>query len=214
MPSGTPSDRGQDEAADHAPDRHADVLGEAVLREERPALAQHRQRIGEEGLRHEAAEGRRRSTRRRTRRRTRCRARPCAPGATGTSGFIAAAACASRDARAAAPHLDEPRVGELRQVRHLLDDADLEQQVRRFLGELRVLAGEELLVRRAVLPAQVLLRRLELLAGLLHVGAHDLEALLRVLARSCRPPRSSCRPAPSPPSDCRRGTSACSRTCP
>ncbi len=48
--------RGEDEAAEHAPDRDADVLGEAELREERPALVQHRDRVGEERLRHEAPE--------------------------------------------------------------------------------------------------------------------------------------------------------------
>ena len=61
-----------------------------------------------------------------------------------------------------------------------LDDAGLQQQVGRFLAEGGVLAGEELLVGRAVLPAQVLLAGLERLAALLDVGAHDLEALLRV----------------------------------
>jgi hypothetical protein len=49
----------------------------------------------------------------------------------------------------------------------LLDDADLEQEVGRFLREMRVLALEEFLVRGAVLPAQIFLRRLELLAALL-----------------------------------------------
>ena len=58
-------------------------------------------------------------------------------------------------------HLMKRVSASLRQVGHLLDDARLQQQVGGFLAERRVLAGEELLVRRAVLPAQVLLRSLE-----------------------------------------------------
>src|SRR6266540_6430168 len=77
--------------------------------------------------------------------------------------------------------LDEPRVDEPVQVGHLLDDADLEPQRGGFLVELLKLAAEELLVRGAILPAQIFLRRLELLARLLDAGAHDLEALLRFL---------------------------------
>src|SRR6187431_2465687 len=75
---------------------------------------------------------------------------------------------------------NELRVGELRHVGHRLDDAGFHQQVGGFLAELRVLAGEELLVGGAVLPAQVGLALLERLASLLDVGAHDLEALLRI----------------------------------
>ena len=67
---------GEDEAADHAPDRHADVEGEAVLGQQLPAVRQHGDRIGQEGLRHIAAERRTRPRRQRTARRTRGRGRP------------------------------------------------------------------------------------------------------------------------------------------
>src|SRR5437764_14537923 len=80
-----------------------------------------------------------------------------------------------------ATSLDEPRIGQRVEIRHLLDDADFEEQVGGFLAELLQLAGEELLVPGPILPAQVLLRRLELFACLLDVGPHDLEALLRLL---------------------------------
>ena len=50
--------RGQCEAADHAPDRDADVVEEAVLGQQQPALLHHGERIGQEGLRHIAAERR------------------------------------------------------------------------------------------------------------------------------------------------------------
>src|SRR2546426_5024769 len=83
--------------------------------------------------------------------------------------------------RASGALLDEPRIGQRVEIRHLLDDADFEEQVGGFLAELLELAGEELLVRSPILPAQVLLRRLELFARLLDVGPHDLEALLRLL---------------------------------
>src|SRR5215470_9858243 len=72
--------------------------------------------------------------------------------------------------------LDEARVDGGGDVRHALDDAELEEQLSRFLAEGLELAVEELLVRLAVLPAQVRLRLLELLARLLHHRAHDLEA--------------------------------------
>ena len=42
------------EAAEDAPDRHADIVQEAAL-QKAPAVAEHRQRIGQEGARHEAA---------------------------------------------------------------------------------------------------------------------------------------------------------------
>src|SRR4051812_49955815 len=70
--------------------------------------------------------------------------------------------------------LNKPRVDDRLDVGLLLDDADLEQEVRGFVRELLDLAGEEFLVRLAVLPAQELRRGAERLAGLLHVGAHDL----------------------------------------
>src|SRR3989442_752265 len=53
------------------------------------------------------------------------------PGATGRSGFKL---------------LNEAGISQALQIRDLLDDADLEQQIGRFLAELRVFAGEELLV--------------------------------------------------------------------
>jgi len=40
-----------------APHRHADVLGEALLGKQRPAGSDHGDRVGEEGLGDEAAEG-------------------------------------------------------------------------------------------------------------------------------------------------------------
>src|SRR5205814_3507441 len=46
----------EDEPADDAPDRDSDVFRKAVLREERVSLLDHRDGIGEERLRHEAAE--------------------------------------------------------------------------------------------------------------------------------------------------------------
>ena len=49
-------DRGEREAADDAPDRHADVEQEAVLGEQVIAFLHHGQRVGEKGLRHMAAE--------------------------------------------------------------------------------------------------------------------------------------------------------------
>src|ERR1700716_2881831 len=65
--------------------------------------------------------------------------------------------------------LDEAGVDDAGDVGDGFDDADLEQQVGGFLGEGLQLAGEELLVRRFVLPAQVLGRVAELLSRLLHV---------------------------------------------
>src|SRR5215468_6752185 len=62
------------------------------------------------------------------------------------------------------PSLDEARVDGRGDVRHALDDAELEQEVGRLLAEGLQLAVEELLVRLAILPAQVRLRLLELLA--------------------------------------------------
>ena len=50
-------DRGQHEAADHAPDRHADVEQEAVLGQKLKTLVHHGQRVGEKGFRDIAAEG-------------------------------------------------------------------------------------------------------------------------------------------------------------
>jgi hypothetical protein len=56
-PQGHRDHGGKDEAADHAPDGDRDVLGEAVLREQRPSFPEHGQRVGEKGLRHETPEG-------------------------------------------------------------------------------------------------------------------------------------------------------------
>src|SRR6185436_7300779 len=88
--------------------------------------------------------------RRRTARRTRPRAR-----------------CAARAPPIAAASLDEAGVRQRLQVGDLLDAADLQQQLGRLLAERLQHAGEETLVRRAVLPAQVGLRFLEGLAALL-----------------------------------------------
>src|SRR3954464_2014834 len=96
---------------------------------------------------------------------------------TGVSGFIGSPLPSPARGRGSAASLDELRVGELRHVGQLLDDSRLHQQLARLLAEGRVLAGEELLVGGAVLPAQVLLAALERIAGLLDVGTHDLEAL-------------------------------------
>src|SRR5687767_13116437 len=98
------------------------------------------------------------------------KARPSATRAPGPTGFSGVKFL-----------LDVARVDRARHVRHRLDDADLEQDLARFLEEALQLAGEEFLVGRLVLPAQVLRRVPELLAALLHVGAHDLVGLLRVL---------------------------------
>src|SRR5262252_10996007 len=77
--------------------------------------------------------------------------------------------------------LDEARVDGSGDVRHALDDAELEEEVGRFLAEGLKLAVEELLIRLPILPAQVGLRLLELLTRLLHHRSHDLEALLGLL---------------------------------
>src|SRR5436190_1403057 len=66
--------------------------------------------------------------------------------------------------------LNEARIRKLRQIRDLLDDADLEQEVGRLLRERVELAGEEGLVGGLVLPAQIFRRVAELLARLLHIG--------------------------------------------
>src|SRR5262245_7417833 len=93
---------------------------------------------------------------------------------------VASAIALPLEADPAAALLHEPRVGELREVRYRLDHADLEQQVGGLLREARVFAGEECLVGGLVLPAQVLRRVAELLAGLAHVGPHDVVGLLLV----------------------------------
>ena len=145
MPSGSASDGGEDEAAEHAPDRHADVLREAQLGEQRPARASivsgSARKVFETkppkvATRPDGDEDDEEGDAERER----------APGATGQRLCADAALPAS---------LDELRVGELASGRAPLDHAGLEQQVGRFLAEGGVLAGEELLVRGAVLPAQV-----------------------------------------------------------
>src|SRR5450755_2409253 len=101
-------------------------------------------------------------------------------GATGASGFIARACPVERAARRNGPSSDELSVRQLAQVRNRLDDPGFEKQVGSFLAEGGVLAGKEFLIRGAILPAQVLLASLERLGRLFDVGAHDLEALLRI----------------------------------
>src|SRR5579862_2333876 len=95
-------------------------------------------------------------------------------------GFSGVIACACRRQFACAL-LDEARVDQRVEIRHALDAAHLEQQVRRVLAERLDLAVEELLVRSFVLPAQVLRRIRELLAGLLDDRTHDFGGLLVVL---------------------------------
>src|SRR5437879_11877130 len=90
---------------------------------------------------------------------------------TGTSGVSAGPAGRS---------LDEARVDGGGDVRLRLDDAELEEQVGGLLAEGLDLSRKELAVRLAILPAEIRLRLLELLARLLDHGAHDLEALLRL----------------------------------
>src|SRR5947209_1038797 len=51
--------------------------------------------------------------------------------------------------------LDEARVDDRRRVRHLLDDAELQQQLARLLLEVLQLAVEELGVLLAVGPAEI-----------------------------------------------------------
>src|SRR5262245_9290342 len=97
---------------------------------------------------------------------------------TGTSGVSIGACPVARRARPALVLLDEARVDGRGHVRHALDDAQLQQQVRSLLAEGLDLAVEEPTVGLAVLPAEVGLRLLELLARLLHHSSHDLEALL------------------------------------
>ena len=143
--------------------------------------------IGEEGLRDEAAERRERpggdeqdeegDAERDARRRP--------TGSSGGSCELSrgrASRRGSASAGASRGSLDEAGVDERFDVGDLLDDADLEQQVGRFLARTACeLAGEELLVRRLVLPAQVRRPTCRMLAGLLHVGAHDLVGLRLVL---------------------------------
>src|SRR5688500_7823527 len=88
------------------------------------------------------------------------KARPSAARAPGPTGFSGVKLL-----------LDVARVDGARHVGHRLDDADLEQDLARFLEEALQLAGEEFLVCRLVLPAQVLCRIRELLAALLHICA-------------------------------------------
>src|SRR5689334_5311858 len=59
-------------------------------------------------------------------------------------------------------------------VRSLLDNSDLQEQIGGFLGEGLKLRGEKFLVGGLVLPAQVFCRVAKLLARLLYVGSHDL----------------------------------------
>src|SRR5450755_3968350 len=103
-------------------------------------------------------------------------------GATGVSGFMRRPSPrpSPTSGRGRRTSLDELRVGQLAQVGDRLDDPGFEKQVGGFLAEGGVLAGEEFLVRGAILPAQVLLASLERLGRLFDVGAHDLEALLRI----------------------------------
>src|SRR5260221_2791196 len=89
-----------------------------------------------------------------------------APGVTGLSGVKRL--------------LDVARIDGALDRRHRLDDADLDQELPRFLEEALQLGGEELLVRRATLPAEIRGRFCEGFARLLHVGAHDLVGLLRL----------------------------------
>src|SRR4051812_14557163 len=77
--------------------------------------------------------------------------------------------------------LDELRVNERIEIRHRFDDARLEQNVGCVLAERLDFAGEEFLVRRLVLPAQVGRRLRKLLARLFHIRSHHVVALLRIL---------------------------------
>src|SRR5262245_19316774 len=112
------------------------------------------------------------------------------PRVTGVSGFIAnkngpgmrgraswVPTCGRTGAR---PSLDETDVDDRVDVGHALDDAELEQELPCLAAESLDLTREEPAIGLAVLPAKVPLRFLELLAGLLHDRAHDLEALLRL----------------------------------
>src|SRR5881394_2361663 len=76
--------------------------------------------------------------------------------------------------------LDVARVDRAADVRYGLDDADLDEKLARLLEEGLQLAGEELLVRRPILPAQVSGGFRERLARLLHVGTHDLVGFRRL----------------------------------
>ena len=172
-------ERRQHEAADDAPDRDADVPREAVAREQVPAFAQHRQRIGEERLRHEAAERDRRPDR--DEQREEGDAQHGAPprARSARSGVMRAR---TRPA-APLPSADELRVGELAQVRDLLDDADLEQQVGGLLAELpgtrrRRISGSPPCPASAGTPADFA----NCSPVCLTSRAHDLEALLRIPA--------------------------------
>src|SRR5258708_4843336 len=88
-----------------------------------------------------------------------------APGVTGLSGVKL---------------LNVARVDRGCDVGHRLDDADLDEELARVLEEALQLAGEELLIRCAILPAEIRGRFGEGFARLLHVGAHDLVRLLRL----------------------------------
>src|SRR6478609_3669990 len=78
------------------------------------------------------------------------KARPSAtraPGATGCRGFMMPSGLDPRlCGDDVATSLQEARVRQLAHVGHLLDDAGLQQQLRRFLAERGMLTGKELLV--------------------------------------------------------------------
>ena len=142
--------RGDDEAAEDAPHRHADVLARSPSRVSsvQPSAASC---IGSARKVFDTKPPKVASDQTATKRTKKARrARAARPAPPASSGFI-------EPQRPVHASLDELRVGELGHVGHRLDDAGFQQQVGRFLAELRVLAGEELLVRGAVLPAQVLL---------------------------------------------------------
>src|SRR5262245_64336342 len=67
-------------------------------------------------------------------------------------------------------------------LRDLLDNPDLQEQIGGFLGEGLKLRGEKFLVGGLVLPAQVFCRVAKLLARLLYVGSHDLICLCGLIA--------------------------------
>ena len=82
--------RREHEAAEHAPDRHADVEQEAVLGQQQPAVLDHGERDRRGRSSRHSRRASRRPRRRRTARRTRCRARRVAVLETGARGFMRA----------------------------------------------------------------------------------------------------------------------------
>ena len=157
---------GDGKAAEHAPHRHADVVGEAHLGEQRRSRSctivsgSARKVLLTKPPKVTADHSATNSTKKLMPSTTRV------PGATGVSGFTGYL-------------MKRVSASLVRSGIWRMMPASSSRSAASLLN-CGVLAGEELLVGGAVLPAQIGLALLEGFAALLDVGAHDLEALLRV----------------------------------